>query len=293
MPHIVPEKLMFKRVLYSFAIVLLLILILWVIHVYISFINESVRDYGMRPREVIGLLGIFTMPFLHGSWSHIISNTFPLIVLGGALFYFYKEVSWRVLLLIMVFAGTGLWFIGQPGTNHVGASGIVYGLASFHLTGGLIRGNRNLMAFALLVVFLYGGMIWSIFPDFFPGRNISWEGHLSGLISGIVVAFWMRNKGPAPDPITDDDEEDEEDEEDESGNIYDQSFDRHKRGDHFINTNYTNFDRTERDNKKYRVSSNKKFVIKYIIKKQGAINNYSRLLVSRSISLALIVSLLS
>ncbi len=116
-----------------------------------------------------------------------------------------------MILLIIILSGTIIWFIGNRGTIHIGASGVIYGMAGFHLTSGIIRRNRNLMAFALLVVFLYGGLIWSIFPDFFPGRNISWEGHLAGLLSGVVLAVIYRNSGPGADPDPSDIEEEDDD----------------------------------------------------------------------------------
>jgi hypothetical protein len=145
------------------------------------------------------------------------SNSVPFFVLTAALFFYYREVAWKVLGWIVLVTGVALWFIGVKGSNHIGASGLVYGLVGFHLTSGIIRRNRNLTAFAFLVVFLYGGFIWSIFPDFFPDKNISWEGHLAGLISGIAMALVCRGCGPSSDPSLDEiwgDEDDEEDEED-------------------------------------------------------------------------------
>jgi len=93
---------------------------------------------------------------------------------------------------------TGLWvwiFAVDTGT-HIGASGVVYALATFHFTGGLLRREPRMMAFSLLVVFLYGGLVWGISPDFFPGKNISWQSHLLGGVAGIVIAFAFRSEGP-------------------------------------------------------------------------------------------------
>ena len=84
----------------------------------------------------------------------------------------------------------------RGGSYHIGASGVVYALASFHFFSGLIRREPRLMAFTLLVVFLYGGMVWGVFPDFFPTKNISWESHLMGLLAGLILAFYYRSSGP-------------------------------------------------------------------------------------------------
>lgn len=188
-------------------IVLLLLLLPWAAELMVWLGGPNWKDYGLRPWNPTGIVGIVTMPLLHSGFPHLLSNSIPYFVLGSGLFYFYRESSWRVILGVMLGSGLILWFIGKPGTNHIGASGLVYGLLSFHLTGGLIRKNRNLMAFSLLVVFLYGGFIWSLFPEFFPDQNISWEGHLAGLLSGVVMAVLCRRCGPEADPVLTDEED--------------------------------------------------------------------------------------
>jgi len=100
-----------------------------------------------------------------------------------------------------------------------GASGIIYGLSSFLFFSGLIRKNTQLAALALVVAFLYGSMIWGLFPDFFPKENISWEGHLGGFVSGIILAFYYRKSGPQRKRYSWEFEEDEDDD-DDSENAY-------------------------------------------------------------------------
>lgn len=202
-----------KRLWLSIKLCLLLLLIPWGVHLYQWWVDPGIIAYGLRPWNYHGLVGIFTMPFLHSGFGHLLSNSIPLFVMGSGLFFYYKESAWRILFWMLILTGSWLWLIGQPGSNHVGASGLVYSLAAFHFMGGLIRRNRNLTAFALLVIFLYGGLIWSVFPDFFPDRKISWEGHLSGLLSGLVLALVFRKHGPLPDPVLLDDDEDVEDDE--------------------------------------------------------------------------------
>jgi membrane associated rhomboid family serine protease len=211
----ISTKIAGKRLLFSMVIMLFLLLLPWGVQLYIMLSGDaSLVRFGLRPWDPGGLWGIASMHFLHGGFDHLFSNTIPLFVMGSGLFFYYREISWRVLLWMMLITGVFLWFIGAAGSNHVGSSGIVYALVGFHLTGGVIRRSRRLKAFALLVVFLYGGFVWSVFPDFFPDRNISWEGHLSGLTAGIILAWYYRSQGPLPDPRpADDDCMDDDDEE--------------------------------------------------------------------------------
>ena len=116
----------------------------------------------------------------------------PLIVLGTSLRFFYKEISKEVFFWSWLMSGLWLWSIGRP-SFHIGASGLVYALASFLFFSGLIRKHTRLMAVSLVVVFLYGSLIWGIFPI---KTHISWEGHLSGSIAGVLLAWWFREQGP-------------------------------------------------------------------------------------------------
>ena len=129
--------------------------------------NEGVihiKKYGLKPKSAKGLLGIFTMHFLHGSWAHVLNNSASFLILCFSLFYFYKELAWRTLGLIAVLGGFWLWISGDPNTNHIGASGVIYGLAAFLFTSGVIRKNKNLMALSAIVTFLYGSFFWGILP---------------------------------------------------------------------------------------------------------------------------------
>lgn len=124
-----------------------------------------------------------------------------------------------ILLQLFVISGAWLWVMGQYGSIHIGASGLVYGLTAFHVTAGLIKRNKHLLAFSLLVMFLYGSMVWGVFPDFYPKRNISWEGHFAGMAAGILLAWFHRNQGPSRDRYEWEEEEDDDDEEEEEDNL--------------------------------------------------------------------------
>ncbi|MDO8899186.1 MAG: rhomboid family intramembrane serine protease, partial [Bacteroidales bacterium] len=114
---------------------------------------------------------------------------------------FYRPIATKVLSLIILLTGLWVW-LGARESYHIGASGVIYGLSSFLLVSGFIRRETRLMALSLVVVFLYGSMIWGIFPELFPEKNISWEGHLSGLMAGIVLAVFYRHEGPQRRPYS-------------------------------------------------------------------------------------------
>jgi membrane associated rhomboid family serine protease len=180
----------------------------------VFFANEAydigLKAFGVQPKSITGLIGIIAMPFLHGDFAHLFSNTIPFLVSATFIFYFYPRVKWRIFMLIWVFSGLGIWLLGDPNSVHIGASGLVYGMVAFLMTTGFIRKNKELTAVAFILVFLYGSMIWGLFPQFswFEKLNISWEGHLFGALTGIALAFVYRKHGPEddPDPFEEEDE---------------------------------------------------------------------------------------
>ena len=146
----------------------------------------------MFPQKISGLKGIFLSPFIHKDFKHILNNSYPLLILIGLLFSFYKKIALQILIWLYLISGFWLWIIGRP-AFHIGASGIIYALAGFLFLSGLIRKNRSLSAISLLVIFLYGSMIWGIIPI---SKSISWEGHLAGFLAGLLVAVFFKKEGP-------------------------------------------------------------------------------------------------
>jgi len=167
----------------------------WIVHTINVVFSLHLKRYGLHPMEVRGLFGVMTMPFLHADWEHLISNTPALFALLGGLFLFYKQGAWRIVGYLYVISGLLTWLMGRSST-HIGASGLVYALAAFHFVSGVIKKERRQRAFALLVAFLYGGFVWAFFPTLYMGTSTSWEGHLSGLLTGILFAFYYRREGP-------------------------------------------------------------------------------------------------
>ena len=169
-----------QRIVKSFYAPTIFVVFLWIVKLIEIDFNLNFAEYGLLPRHVDGLRGIVTMPFIHSGFDHLISNSVPLIILGASLIYFYRESATKVFLLVYFLDGIWLWLAGRE-SYHIGASGIVYGLATFLFFSGIFRKYIRLMAISMLVVFLYGGMVWGIFPLFI---GISWEAHLFGAIAG-------------------------------------------------------------------------------------------------------------
>lgn len=182
------------RILNSVFFTLLYLLICWVLFLSDEWLNTDFKhEIGMRPRELRGLWGIFGHAFLHSTYAHIWQNTIAFAVLNTFLFYFYRQIALKIFTIIFFGTGVLLWFMGDQGTNHIGASGVIYGLAAFLFFSGIFRDNVQLLRVALVVAFAYGSMVWYIFPI---KPNMSWEGHLSGAIIGVAFAYLYRGDGP-------------------------------------------------------------------------------------------------
>lgn len=169
---------------------------------------------GVYPRRLENIWGVFTMPFVHSGWGHLINNVISFIVLGSSLHYFYNQIAPKVLFVSYIFSGILLWVIGRE-SWHIGASGLIYSLAFFLFFSGIIRKHIPLIAISLVVAFLYGSMVWHIFP-WEVKDPVSWEGHLSGGIVGCLMAVYFRNEGPQKPEELWEEENDEENEEMES-----------------------------------------------------------------------------
>ena len=198
-----------KRFIYSLVFPGLFLLIIWAVKFYEVSMEVSFVEAGVYPRRFSGLKGILFSPLIHGGWKHLIDNSMPVLFLSLALFYFYRDIAYKIWFLIYFIGGILLWCLGRQ-AYHIGASGLIYGLASFLFLSGLIRKVRSLMAISLLVVFWYGSLVWGLLPFDF---KVSFEAHITGLVAGIVLAFVYRDQGPEPDRSPLDLEEDEDDEE--------------------------------------------------------------------------------
>ena len=205
-------KIETKKILYAFTFPVLLVLLLWIIWLLEQGLGADWHQWGILPRTVRGLWGILTEPLVHSGAKHLFSNSVPLLILGWCLFYFYKELGFAVLPALWILSGVFTWCLGRE-SWHIGASGLIYALSFFLFFSGIFRRYIPLMAVSLLVAFLYGSMIWNMFPVAeLVDPQVSWEGHLSGAISGLICAIAFRKFGPQKpiDPPEEDDEEGEE-----------------------------------------------------------------------------------
>jgi membrane associated rhomboid family serine protease len=189
------DESVFYRKKFLLAIIIpgIFIFLMWLVKIIEVLFGIDLSDFGIYPLTARGLPGIIFSPFIHADFNHLFNNSLPLFFLSVALFYFYSEVALKVFSLTYLLTGILVWFGGREAW-HIGASGLVYGLASFLFFSGIIRKYYRLIALSLLVVFLYGQMVWGIFPGTY--KNVSWESHMLGFFSGIVLAIWYRKEGP-------------------------------------------------------------------------------------------------
>ncbi|SEC85661.1 Membrane associated serine protease, rhomboid family [Tenacibaculum sp. MAR_2009_124] len=169
----------------------IMVFVIWFVYWLEIKFGLNFNEYGLYPRSFTGLRGILFSPFIHSGVSHLFNNSIPLFVLTSILLYFYRDVSKNILIYGGIVTGTLTWIIGRE-SHHIGASGIVYLLFSFVFFSGILKKHFRLVAVSLVVIFLYGSMVWYVFP---LKEGISWEGHLSGFIVGITLAFIFKNKG--------------------------------------------------------------------------------------------------
>ena len=188
------EKSEKKEILRILFIPLLFLSMMWLVKLVELQFDLSFAKFGVFPQTIKGLRGILFSPFIHKDFTHLFNNSYPILILGGLLFTIYRKIALQIFIWFFFISGFWLWIIGRP-SFHIGASGLVYALASFLFISGLIRKNSRLSSVSLIIIFLYGSMIWGILPT---KDSISWEGHLAGFIAGILVAFFYRNEGPEP-----------------------------------------------------------------------------------------------
>lgn len=197
-----------KKFLQSLIFPAFFLIIIWLVKLTEIVFDINFVYLGLYPLKWRGLIGIITAPLIHADLRHLFDNSIPVFLLSLAVFYFYSPVAYKVFFLSWIITGILVW-IGGRSSYHIGASGLVYGFASFLFFSGIIRNSINLLAISLLVVFLYGGLVWGIFPFDY---KISWESHLFGALTGVFLALAYRHYGPPPpQEIQDENFENEDD----------------------------------------------------------------------------------
>ncbi|MCB1159783.1 MAG: rhomboid family intramembrane serine protease [Leptospiraceae bacterium] len=173
----------------SFLYSAIFVVTLWLIKSIENQYGYDFSKYGIFPRTLGGLKGIFLSPLIHGDINHLLSNTAPTFVLLFGILYLYRKVSVSVFVIIYLFGNIIVWLFARS-SYHIGASGLVYGFFFFIFLSGVIRRERRAIALSLLAVFLYGGMVWGVLP---LEKGVSYEGHLSGAVIGSILAILYRN----------------------------------------------------------------------------------------------------
>ncbi|ASC71970.1 hypothetical protein XM38_029240 [Halomicronema hongdechloris C2206] len=168
-----------------------LVIVIWLVHGVDWLLPRDLRAYGIHPRTWMGLRGILLAPFLHGSWTHLIANTIPLVTLAWLIMLRQIRDFWLVSLVVMLVGGLGIWLVGATGSVHIGASTLIFGYFGFLMMRSYFERSLVAIAMAILVFFLYGSIIWGILPT---QTGVSWEGHLFGLIGGIIAARWLSRR---------------------------------------------------------------------------------------------------
>jgi membrane associated rhomboid family serine protease len=203
------EKKIFRH---SLLFPALFVGLLWLVKLVEIGLGLSFVKGGVFPHHLKGLHGILTSPFIHSGFSHLVSNSVPFFILLFVLVYFYRSFSYRIFWQIYLLSGICVWIFGREAW-HIGASGVVYGLAAFHFVSGIIRNDVRLLTISVVVVFLYGGMVWGMFPI---NPDVSWESHLWGAVSGVLLALYYRKYNIRRNQFDWEEDEDEEETEAEA-----------------------------------------------------------------------------
>ena len=178
----------------SLFITVIFIILLWLIKIIEVMYGISLIRYGIFPGQLSGLPGILWAPLIHSSFTHLMANTLPLLVLGTLLLYGYPRSARIVIPAVYLFSGLGVWLFARQAI-HIGISGLTFGFLFFVLTVGILRWDRRAIALSMIVFFLYGGMIWGVIPN---DPDISFESHFFGALSGLTLAVLLKDYDPRP-----------------------------------------------------------------------------------------------
>lgn len=166
-----------------------MVFLMWLVFVFDYLWGFDFDRFGILPRTTSGLIGIVASPLIHGGVTHIVSNTFPLLILGSILFFYYKRIASRVFIGAYFITNILVWLFARS-SYHIGASGLIYSLAAFLMSYGIFRRDGMSIFISLVVVVLYGSIFWGVLPTNGP---ISWESHLFGAIVGVLLAMNFKN----------------------------------------------------------------------------------------------------
>lgn len=171
--------------------------LLWVVEVVDVASGEQLERNGILPRMVDGLTGILWAPFLHDDWAHLAANSLPFLIFGFLVLANGLSQFVTVTATIWVLGGAAVWLVGPSGTNHIGASGVIFGWLAFLLVRGFYARSAGQITLAVMLFLFYGGMLWGVLPGQ-PG--VSWQGHLFGALAGVFAARMVAGADRRPLP---------------------------------------------------------------------------------------------
>ena len=166
-----------------------IIVFLWLVEGVDALIfNGSLDMYGVRPRTLVGLRGIFFAPFLHGGFGHLMANTIPFLLMGWFVLLRGTREFVIVTVITAVTSGLGAWLFGATNSVHIGVSGVIMGYFGYLLMRGYFERSLTAVLWSIFIIVLYGGLLWGVLP----GQNgVSWQSHLFGFLGGGLAAYWL------------------------------------------------------------------------------------------------------
>lgn len=191
--QVVPLRSMGREIKRQAMTLGVIVAIFWLVEILDwIFFHGSLDTLGVRPRSLIGLRGILFAPFLHANLGHLLANTFPFLILGWFVLVRRERDFVVVSVIAAVVSGLGIWLIGPSRSIHIGASGIIFGYFGYLLLRGYFERSLSSVLWSVLVVFLYGGMLFGVIPR---AAGVSWQAHLFGFIGGGLAAYLLVNRG--------------------------------------------------------------------------------------------------
>ena len=184
----------------AFKLVLILLVVMWVSEVVDTASGHQLDELGIEPRETDGLVGVGTAPFLHAGFGHLLSNTLPFVILGLVIAFEGLKRFLGVTVIVMLVSGLGTWLFAPANSIHIGASGVVFGYASYLIVRGAFNRNLGELAVALVVIVFLGG---ALLGGLVPRAGVSWQGHFFGAVGGVLAAYVLarRPERPAAEPL--------------------------------------------------------------------------------------------
>ena len=168
--------------------ILIMLLAMWILELIDVVLSGALDSWGIRSRELDGLVGVPLSPFLHGGFGHLMANTIPFLVLGLLVAWRSNGKIWPITITVALLGGLGVWLLGPADAVTIGASGLVFGFFAYLVTAGILTRHWLDIFVGVVVLLVYGSLVWGMLP-FAVGPQVSWLAHLTGAAAGVAAAF--------------------------------------------------------------------------------------------------------